>query len=63
MASLKYCIRASEYPFKGYADYVYETKWFALFAVHYVWCIIRYPIVDTQFRASKRMDKQKVVEE
>ena len=65
MAPRKYELRASAYPYKGYPDYYYETEWFVLFIVRFFRCLIKYPIVDAQFRASKRMDRmdRKVVEE
>ena len=57
MAPRKYCIRASAYPYKGYHDAYYETEWFALFVIRLVWWLVKYPIVDTMFRANKRMDR------
>lgn len=57
MAPKKYRLRASSYPWKGYDDYTYETEWFALFVVRFVYCLIKYPIVDTMFRANRRMDR------
>lgn len=55
MAPRKYSLRASSYPWKGYPDYAYETEWLALFAVRFVYCLVKYPIVDTMFRANRRM--------
>lgn len=60
MAPKKYSLRASSYPWKGYPDYEYETEWFALFAVRFIYCLIKYPIVDTMFRANRRMDRIEV---
>ena len=57
MMPKKYSLRASSYPYKGYPDYEYETEWFAIFAVMFIYCIIKYPIVDTMFRANRRMDR------
>ena len=62
MAPLKYVLRASSYPWKGYPDYAYETEWFVLFVVRFVYCLVKYPIVDTMFRANRRMDKLEAVE-
>lgn len=57
MALRKYNLRAASYPWKGYPDYEYETEWFVMFAFKFVYCLIKYPIVDTMFRANRRMDR------
>ena len=57
MMPKKYSLRASSYPYKGYPDYEYETEWFVIFAVMFIYCLIKYPIVDMTFRANRRMDR------
>lgn len=57
MAPKKYSLRASSYPWKGFPDYTYETEWFVLFAVKFIYCLIKYPIVDMAIRTNRRMDR------
>ena len=53
----KYLILASKYPFMGHPNKCYQTKWFLVFAVRFVYCLFKYEIIDVQVRDNKRMDR------
>ena len=53
----RYTVRWSSYPHLGFFEGSYGCDTFASFLVKLIWAVLRYPIVDANFRDHRRMSK------